>query len=106
MAKGRTIWHRVAEDDLTEAFLCIGGDSPTAAERLLDSVEEATRFLVDHPNAGRLRQFRSPLARGVRSWPTPGFPNHLIFYRVSGNDIEIIRVLHGARDLPRQFDDE
>jgi plasmid stabilization system protein ParE len=35
--------------------------------------------------------------------PIPDFPNHLIFYRPTTTDvgIEIVRVLHAARDIPR-----
>jgi len=27
------------------------------------------------------------------------FPNYVIFYRVKGEGVEIVRVLHGARDI-------
>jgi len=35
-----------------------------------------------------------------------GFPvgSHLIFYRPAVDGIEVIRVLHGARDIPKLFD--
>jgi toxin ParE1/3/4 len=32
-------------------------------------------------------------------WPIKGFANYLIFYRMRSNSIEIVRVLHGARDI-------
>lgn len=38
-------------------------------------------------------------------WRVPGFERHLIFYRESAAAIEIIRVLHGTRDLPGLFED-
>ena len=105
MARGRLIWRRLAEDDLTAAYLHIGTDSPSAAERFVDALEETTHVLLDHPELGRLRAFRSPLARGIRSVPVPGFLAYLVFYRASGSDIEITRILHGARDLPRTLDE-
>ena len=101
---GRVIWHAIAEADLTEAYLHIGAESPEAAERLLDAVGDAVALLLENPLAGSPREFRSMRAQGVRSWDPPGFPSHLIFYRVSGDDIEVIRFLHGARDLPRYLD--
>jgi toxin ParE1/3/4 len=103
---GRVIWRAVAEEDLTEAYLYIGADSPEAAERLLDAVGDAVALLLENPQAGSPREFRSPRARGVRSWAPQGFPDHLLFYKVSGDDIEIIRFLHGARDLPRYFEED
>lgn len=100
------IWRAVAEADLTEAYLYIGADSPDAAERLLDAVANAVALLLETPQAGSPRQFRSAHAQGIRSWSPRGFPNHLIFYRVSGDDIEVVRFLHGARDLPRHLQDD
>lgn len=103
MTSRKTHWRRLAERDLAEAYLFVGADSPAAAERLLDAVNEATRLLLANPGIGRLRAFQSALASGVRAWPTPGFPNYLIFYRASDHDIEIVRFLHGARDLSFEF---
>ena len=34
-----------------------------------------------------------------------GFPKHLIFYRISENEIEVIRVIHGARDIENLFEE-
>jgi toxin ParE1/3/4 len=103
---GRVIWRAVAEVDLAEAYLYVGADSPEAAERLLDAVGDAVALLLENPRAGSPREFRSRRAQGVRSWATPGFPNYLIFYKVQGDDIEVIRFLHGARDLPRCLEEE
>jgi plasmid stabilization system protein ParE len=35
-----------------------------------------------------------------------GFQSYLIFYRPAGDDLEVVRFLHGARDLPRLLEDE
>jgi toxin ParE1/3/4 len=98
-------WHRLAEEDLAEAFLHLGSDSPKAAERLLDAVEHAIALLLSKPRAGRVRTFRSSRARGLRSWVVSGFENYLIFYRPRRDGIEVVRVVHGARDLPSLLDD-
>lgn len=103
---GRVIWRRLAEQDLTEPYVYIGADSPAAAERLLNAVEESVRLLLENPGCGRPCEFRSTPARGIRSWGVRGFENYLIFYRPSGEDIEIIRFLHGARDTQRLFGDQ
>jgi plasmid stabilization system protein ParE len=54
---GRANWSLRAEEDLTEAYLYIGDDSPNGAERLLDAVEEAVTFLLENPGVGRRREF-------------------------------------------------
>jgi len=35
----------------------------------------------------------------VRSWLIPEFQNHIVFYLVTGTEVQILAVLHGARDL-------
>lgn len=98
---GRASWRAVALRDLGEAYEFLGEDSPEAAEKLLDAVESALALLIENPKAGRPLKLRTPRLRGVRSWSPRGFPNHLIFYRLVGDDLEVLRFLHGARDLPR-----
>ena len=104
--KKRVIWHHLALGDLTEAYLYIGAESPAAAERLLDTVEDSVRFLLENPGAGRPREFRLPRARGIRSWVVKGSHTYLIFYRAAGEDLEVVRFVHGARDIPRLLEDE
>jgi len=41
----------------------------------------------------------------LRRRPVRGFENFLIFYRESGGRVEIIRVLHGARDIESLLED-
>ena len=104
--RGRVIWRVRAEADLSEAYLYIGADSPESAERLLDAVEAAVALLLQNPLAGSPREFPSSRALSIRSWTPHGFPNHLVFYAIRGANIEIIRFLNAARDLPRVLDDE
>ena len=70
------------------------------------AVGDAVALLLENPQPGSPRDFRSPHAQGIRSWAPQGFPNYLIFYKVSGDDIEVIRFLHGARDLPHHFEQD
>jgi toxin ParE1/3/4 len=38
-------------------------------------------------------------------YPVRGFERHLVFYRERDDGIEIVRVLHGARDIPSVMDE-
>jgi toxin ParE1/3/4 len=38
-------------------------------------------------------------------FPMRGFSKHLIFYRPLSNGAEIVRVIHGARDLEGLFEE-
>lgn len=48
-----------------------------------------------------MRESRKPELVGIRTWAVDGFPNHVAFYRTIEGGIEVIRVLHGARDIDR-----
>ncbi len=87
-----------ANQDLDEIFDYIAQDNPPAAARWVYSLEEKCRMLSDTPGLGRRRNDLAPSLRG--------FPvgNYVIFYRPMPDGIEILRVLHGARDIPAQFE--
>lgn len=44
-------------------------------------------------------RFQSAALKRVRRWPVKGFDNWLIFYRPKRDGVEILRVIHGARDI-------
>ncbi|WP_315874937.1 type II toxin-antitoxin system RelE/ParE family toxin [Chamaesiphon minutus] len=48
---------------------------------------------------GRLSGFTKPEVVQVRQYPVKGFPNYLILYQLTEDTIDIIRVLHGARNI-------
>ncbi len=52
--------------------------------------------MARHPAIGRLRSFS---LTGVRSWVVPGFENYVVFYLPAETEVQILAVLHGARDL-------
>ena len=48
----------------------------------------------------------NPRLAGLRVWRIEGFPKYLIFYRLVTGGIEIVRVLHGARDIDRVLESD
>jgi toxin ParE1/3/4 len=88
-----------ADNDLDEIWTNIAIDSIAAADRLIDRLEAAEDRLGDFPELGRLRD---DIAADLRSWPVG---DYLILYRVDREGVLIVRVLHGARDLPAVLDD-
>lgn len=86
-----------AEIDLLEIWLYIADRSFSSANRLLTRFEAQIRMLAEHPGFG---ERRDELASGLRSWPVG---NYLIFYTLTSKGIIIQRVLHGARDVRREF---
>ena len=72
--------------------------------RFLRAAEETFRLLASQPGMGARAECRSSFLTGVRMFPLKRFSNHLVFYRRVENGIEIIRVLHGARDIKALFE--
>ncbi len=83
--------------DLEDCWLYIAQDSVQAADRLLDTIEEKLVMLAKYPHSGRHchelgpNLHRSPVGSCV------------IFYRIQAKHIEVVRVLHGARDIEAIF---
>src|SRR5687767_13588906 len=68
------------------------------------AVDSQLRLLCSQPNIGRLRHFRHPKLQGLRSFPVERpFQRILIFYRVVGGTLQAVRLMDGARDLPRRL---
>ena len=82
-----------AEADLLEIWLYIAQDSPRAADRLLDLIEAQCRLLADNPRLGRARPEIASDARARN------VGRYLVLYREQGDEIEVVRVVHGARDI-------
>jgi len=86
---------------MLEAYVFIGRDNLDAAERFLRAIDSDAKKLASMPGMGALREFQSEQLKSVRSWPVSGFENWLIFYRFTSNELQILRVIHGARDIER-----
>ena len=86
-----------AEADLDEVWFYIAKESGDAevADRLVDSVTARFFLLATHPYVGRRRE--EDLRRaGLRSFP---MGRYLIFYRVTNEDVFVLRVLAGNQDI-------
>lgn len=88
------LYAQSAQIDLLEAWLYIAQENPAAADRVLDAIDSEACILATRPLMGRQRP---ELGRGVRSWPTS--TPYILFYLIKGDDINVLRVLHRARDL-------
>ena len=85
--------------DLDEIFDYIAADSEHRAVRFIRTLRERLSLLAENPLAGRARD---ELAPGLRSFP---IGRYVVFYRPlgAGDGIEVVRVLHAARQLPDTF---
>jgi toxin ParE1/3/4 len=95
-----------AKRDLMEHADYIAQNSMDASDRFLKATDKALRQIAEMPGIGASRDFHNPELAGLRVWPVPGFRRYLIFYRATEDQIEIIRVLHSARDIRAIFEEE
>ena len=95
-----------ASQDLAEIFDYLDEHSETAADRFYDAVERTVQQLSRSPALGERCRFRNPATKDMRVWQVDGFSNYLIFYRSKDDVLQILRVIHGARDYNTMFNEE
>ena len=97
--------HPKALFDVEESAVYIGADNLGAALRFLEAAEGTIQLLLENPELGSTRSFKRRGLSGLRSFPIKGFDKHLVFYRPTEHGIDVLRILHGARDLGAIFDE-
>ena len=86
-----------AENDLVEIGTFIAKDSPIHAARFIAAIEEHCRILATYPLIGRTR---GELLPGIRSIT---YGHYTILYCILENTVEVLRVIHSARDIKRML---
>jgi len=87
---------RAASLDLEEIIQYIGEDSLAAAEKLADQIRSRCQLLADNPRMGQRRD-----EFGINGLKSFHVGNYVIYLQPSGDGVNVIRVLHGARDHGR-----
>jgi toxin ParE1/3/4 len=90
------IWAPQSIADLQDIWDYIAEDNPRAATELVGAVRAKAEYLSRYPRLGRAGR-----GKQVRYVPVIGTP-YFIVYRLSKANIEVLRVVHGARDWPRK----
>lgn len=86
-----------ASRDLDEIYDYIAQNNPGAAARVIEKIERRCQQLANLLLMGASCEHLSP---GLRQSPVG---KYIIFYRPAADGVEVIRVLHGARDIPSLF---
>lgn len=84
--------------DVDEIWLHIAADDPDAANRTIERIVNATARLTDFPLSASARP---ELGIGIRSIPVG---TYRVFYRIEGDSVLILRVIHAARDVADLLD--
>jgi toxin ParE1/3/4 len=83
--------------DALEAWLYIAVSNERAADRMVEKLNDAIHLLAEHPRAGPARD---EWGKGLRSYPVDSY---VIVYKATKRVLSIVRILHGARDIPRSL---
>lgn len=84
----------IAQQDLIEILEYIRIDSPDAASKLLDQIDETISKLSDFPQMGHVPKDLHLQRLGYRMLVVG---NYLVFYVIKDETVEIRRILHGKR---------
>ncbi|MEA5421352.1 type II toxin-antitoxin system RelE/ParE family toxin [Spirulina sp. CCNP1310] len=91
--------------DLIEIATYIAGNNLESGEQFLYAAEETFKQLGQMPKMGKSCQFSHPRLQNIRQIAVKGFRQYLIFYQITLAGVEIVRVIHGSRDLEAILED-
>ncbi len=91
--------HRNVRRDLVDLFVYLGQTRVSSAHRFLRETDATFQRLAEFPGMGASYEPDDPLFEGIRVFPVSRFKTYLVFYRPIAGGIEVLRVLHGARDI-------
>jgi addiction module RelE/StbE family toxin len=94
----KIVWSKAAMRDLEELATYIGADSEQGAEFVEERIHRETRLLSRFPRSGRPGRVSGTRERTVFRTP------YILVYRIVSRRVRILRVYHGARQWPLNFD--
>lgn len=93
----RLTWTSAARADLRDIHNYIAPENPEAARRLQQIIRERVGHLAAAPMMGRMGRVRD-----TRELVLAGTP-YVVAYRTVPGEVQILRILHGARDWPGEL---
>jgi toxin ParE1/3/4 len=96
----RIIRRPAARRDIVDiVYHYIREGTPATASRFREQAEATLQRLAAMPGIGARYEHEHPALAELRYFPVSRFKKYLVFYRQIPDAIEIVRVLHGARDI-------
>ena len=90
----------LAIEDLQQIWVYIAENAQSeAANKFLLEMKKKCETIAEFPESGRLRH---EFLLNLRSFP---FKNYVIFYLPLADGIEVLRIIHGSRDIKQVFDE-
>lgn len=94
----RIVWSEISEADLDDLYDYIARDVLYYAEQFVERLIEAVGVLQAHPQLGR----RVPEAESREDVRELIFQSYRVIYLVESEQVSILTVIHGSRDLGGQ----
>ena len=103
----RLLKREASRRDLIQQWLWYAENaSVEVAERFFQAADNSLNLLSTQPESGTLFFVRAPELRGMRRFPvSDGFEKVLLFYFPLPDGVDLVRVIHGSRDLERLLSD-
>jgi toxin ParE1/3/4 len=95
----RVIRSEQAQQDLEGILDYLDSQSTQVTDRFAVKFEQACNLHATHPHIGAGSEEYAPNLRHFTVW------NYAVFYRPVEGGIELIRIIHGARDIPKLFEE-
>ena len=96
----RLEWSVLAQTDRDEIFDYIETDSPQAAIAVDNRIQVQVESLADFPESGRPGRVEGTRELVIHR------TSYIAAYRIAGDTVRILRVLHGARQWPEDMSEE
>lgn len=90
-------WSKLAKQEKDQIVEYISNDNPLAAVRVGDIIENKVMLLAVHPQMGRIGRVRGTRELVIQETP------YIAVYKISGKNIYILRILHGAQNWSHQL---
>lgn len=95
-----------AVSDLQNIFEYFAEHNSEVALKFFDAARQTFAHLAQMPNMGKRYSSNHSRFGDLRQWAVKGFRKYLIFYLISDEQIEVVRVIHAAQDLEVIFEDD
>jgi len=93
----RILRRPLAEADILDIWEYIAEDNVVEADRWVDRLDQKLSLWATQPLMGRARDELSPNVRSLT------FGRYVVFFEPLPDGIEVVRVLHGSRDIDAAF---
>ena len=90
---------KAGQDLVEQAYYLATNATPAVGHRFLVAAHETLTLLSAQPAIGWRPRFRSPVLESVRIFRVSGFEKMLVLYRPLNEGVEVLRVIHGSRNL-------